>query len=76
MGILEYITENKILILLLIVIFLIGYFYMFPQKVEKMDSNITNININDIVGKDICLRYNKNGDIYYLGVVNNSPSIN
>jgi hypothetical protein len=69
MGIVEYIKENKILILLLIIITLVAYFYLWPQsKIEKMDSTIASI--DNLVGKDISLRYNKNGDVYYIGVVN------
>ena len=72
MSIFEYIKENKIIILLFIVAIFIIYFYLFsPANIEKMNGSTI-----DLVGKDVRLKYQKNGDEYYLGVIDKSQCFN
>lgn len=72
MNIIEYIKENKIIILLIIIVLLVIYFYKFPQQIEKMED----IRFNNILGKNIRLKYTKNGDAYYLGILDKSQCFN
>jgi len=72
-DIIKYITDNKIVILLIIILGIIIYFYMYPQKsIEKMDvvSSIP-------VGSAVYLKYvDSTNQTYYLGMIKSEDCTN
>lgn len=68
MNIIEYLKENKVIVLLVIVVLFILWVWYRKVKLEGMDGTISKGTMR--------LKYNKNGDIYYLGLLDKGQCYN